>query len=115
MSLFILDTDTLTLWRYSHPVVCQHVDAQLPVDLAVTVISVEEQLSGWYTRIRQARRRDELARAYQGLVDTVKAVGRLQVLSFTEPAMIRHDQLKALRLNVGKKDLCIAAIALEVG
>jgi len=37
------------------------------------------------------------------------------VLSFTEPAIQRFEQLLTLKLNVGKMDLRIAAITLEHG
>jgi tRNA(fMet)-specific endonuclease VapC len=39
----------------------------------------------------------------------------MQILSFTEPAIARYEQLKAMKLNVAKMDLRIAAIALEAG
>jgi tRNA(fMet)-specific endonuclease VapC len=81
----------------------------------ITIISVEEQLTGWYTQLRRAKKRDLLAWLYQRLTDNVRFLARLPILSFTEPAMLRYDQLKALKLNIGKKDLCIAAITLETG
>ena len=115
MSLWVLYTDVLTLFQRSHPVVCQHCALHPPAELAITVISVEEQFLGWYTPLRRARARDELATAYQGLTDFTSFVSRVQVLSFTEPAILRYEQLKALKLNIGKKDLRIAAIALEQG
>jgi tRNA(fMet)-specific endonuclease VapC len=115
MSLYVLDTDTLSLWQLKDPVVCQRVKAHPPKDVMITVISIEEMLSGWYSRLRRARRRDELARVYQRLTDAVQSLSGLQILSFTEPAMLRYDQLRAMKLNVGKKDLCIAAIVLEFG
>jgi tRNA(fMet)-specific endonuclease VapC len=96
---FVLDTDTFTLLRKSHPNVTLRCAAQAAIDMALTVITVEEQLSGWYTSLRRATRRDEIA--------------RLKILSFTEPAILRYESLKALRLNIGKQDLRIAAIALE--
>ena len=37
------------------------------------------------------------------------------LLAFPESAILRFEQLVALRLNVGKMDLRIAAIALEYG
>ncbi len=71
MTLYILDTDTLSLLQHGHPKVSQECAARRPSDLAITVISVEEQLSGWYTVLRKSRRPEDLARAYQRLVDTV--------------------------------------------
>lgn len=115
MSLFVLDTDTLTLLQLDHPQVKQRVEAHPPNDLAIAVISVEEQLSGWYSRIRQAKTPDDLARAYQRLADRVRDLGRVAILSFTKSAILRYESLKSQKLNVKKNDLRIAAIALEHG
>ena len=68
MTPYILDTDMLSLFQQGHPKVLQQCRARPPADLAITVISVEEQLSGWYTALRKARRPDDLARAYLLLV-----------------------------------------------
>jgi tRNA(fMet)-specific endonuclease VapC len=46
MSLWVLDTDTLTLLQHNHPAVCRHAGQHAPQELAITVITVEEQLSG---------------------------------------------------------------------
>jgi len=48
-------------------VVVQHVQRIAPADLALTIISVEEQLLGWQAALRHARRPDEIARIYDGL------------------------------------------------
>jgi tRNA(fMet)-specific endonuclease VapC len=37
------------------------------------------------------------------------------IVSFTDPAINRRAELRALKLNVRKMDLAIAAIALEQG
>jgi tRNA(fMet)-specific endonuclease VapC len=113
MSLYILDTDILTLLQKKHPAVVQRVAGHDPSELAVTIISVEEQLSGWYTQLRRAKKRDALARVYLYLTRNVQSLALLQILSFTEAAIFRYERLKSLKLGVGKKDLCIAAITLE--
>ena len=65
MSVFVLDTDTLTLVIRGNELVCRRV-LQLAADqLAVSIITVEESLTGWYTQIRRARRDNDLLRAYQ--------------------------------------------------
>jgi tRNA(fMet)-specific endonuclease VapC len=115
MSLYVLDTDILTLFRQGHPAVCAHARSHPRSQVAATVISAEENLSGWYSLVRQVRRRDQLAQAYQQLAQTISFLGQMTILSFTEPAILRYDQLKAMRLNVAGKDLRIAAIALECG
>jgi hypothetical protein len=46
VSIFVLDSDILSLHRHGDPVVAQHVLAHPATDLAITVITVEEQLAG---------------------------------------------------------------------
>ena len=115
MSLFVLDTDHLTLYYHGDPIVVRRVDAQPSTQLAISVITVDEQLAGWYTLARRARRPDEIARAYAHLGDAVVRLARWRILPYTESAIARVAALKALRLNVRLMDLRIASIALENG
>jgi tRNA(fMet)-specific endonuclease VapC len=55
MTPYVLDTDTLTLFQENHPVVVRQVVQHPRAELAVTILSVEEQLSGWYTRLPRAK------------------------------------------------------------
>ena len=55
MTLYVLDTDTLTLAQRGHAEVSRRIDAIDSGQLVITVMSVEEQLSGWYTMLRRAR------------------------------------------------------------
>ena len=113
MSLFVLDTDMLSHLQRGHPRVAAQCAARRPDELAITVISLEEQLSGWYTLVRQTKKPDELVSAYQSLIDSVKFLSRLTILPLTLPALGRFQQLVTLRLNVGRMDLRIASIVLE--
>ncbi|HYV37443.1 MAG TPA: type II toxin-antitoxin system VapC family toxin [Gemmataceae bacterium] len=115
MSLHILDTDIMTLYQHGHPRVVHNVLAHPAAQLAIAVISVEEELTGWYTKLRQARKRDQIARVYQRLASAVPFFARFQILSFTEAAIMRYESLRAVHRNVGKNDLRISAIALENG
>jgi tRNA(fMet)-specific endonuclease VapC len=115
MSLYVLDTDVLSLHQDGHPVVTRNVESHPPQEVALSVISVEEQLTGWYSRLRRTRKRDLLAQLYQRLATNVMALSGLPILSFTEPAILRYEKLQKLKLNVGKNDLRIAAITLENG
>ncbi len=113
MTLHVLDTDILTLFQEGHAAVHARVSSCNPAELAITIISVEEQLSGWYRRLRQARKQAELARVYQRLTTAVQSLARLKIFSYTEPAIQRNEILRKLKLNVRKMDLRIAAIVLE--
>ena len=115
MNLYILDTDSLTLYQHGSAAIDSRVRRLSPGELAVTVISVEEQIAGRFARLRRAQPPDQLARAYQRLADTVTMLSRLAILSFTEPAIARYEQLAALKLKVGKMDFRIAAVTLEHG
>jgi len=113
MRLHVLDTDTLSLLQERHAIVLARVAACPPDDLAITVVSVEEQLSGWYRLLRRAQKPEELAKVYDRLTVAVRSLSRLPILSFSEAAIYRAKSLQASKLNVRKMDLCIAAIALE--
>src|SRR6516225_9206067 len=55
VSLFLLDTDHLTLYQMGHPQVLINVARHLTDQLAVSVITVEEQLTGWQRALHQAK------------------------------------------------------------
>ena len=113
MSLFVLDTDHLSLFRFGHERVAARIALQPPAEVAITIISVEEQLRAWYTLIRKARDADRRARGYQGLYEVVEEVRLFRVLPFELPAIERYDELRKQLPRQGKMDLSIAAITLE--
>ncbi len=115
MSLHILDTDTVTLFQDGHPTICKRAREHPQTELAITVLSVEEQLSGWYTALRRAKRIDRLAWAYRRLAENVHFLSRVYVVAFDEAAILHYQELTKLKLRVRKMDLRIAATVLENG
>ncbi|WP_088253349.1 type II toxin-antitoxin system VapC family toxin [Fimbriiglobus ruber] len=113
MSLFVLDTDILTLYYHGDQSVVRRVNSRPASELAISVMTVDEQLTGWYTLTRQARKPEQTARAYAQLGEAVVRLARWSILPYTEAAIARVANFKSLRLNVGLMDLRIAAIALE--
>jgi tRNA(fMet)-specific endonuclease VapC len=111
--MYILDTDMLTLFQEGHAAVLRQVAAHPANELAITVLSVEEQLSGWYTRLRRAKNPKQLAMAYERLATNVRFLSGLQILNFDEPAIGRYEGLGKLKLKIRKMDLRIAAVVLE--
>ena len=71
MSLYVLDTDIVTLYRRGHEAVMRHALLHTPEELAITAITVEEQLSGWYALLRRAKTSADLTRIYDRRVETV--------------------------------------------
>jgi tRNA(fMet)-specific endonuclease VapC len=115
MTLYVLDTDMLTLLEDGHPTVGQRFLQHRPEETATTVLTVEEQLSGWYTEVRKAKRPERLAWAYRRLADTVSFLADLQILTYDEQAMQRYEQLRKAKIKIGRMDLRIAAVVLERG
>lgn len=113
MPAYLLDTDIVTLWAVRHPLVVARVDAQQIGSVATTVLTVEEQLTGWLTSLRQAK--DDRARAYRRMALATAALGRLPIETCSRASLDRFDLLRSAKLNVGPYDLRIAAIALEAG
>jgi tRNA(fMet)-specific endonuclease VapC len=113
MSLFILDTDTLSNYCRGHANTVRAVDSRPPSEIAISVITIDEQLSGWYTLTRQAREPVDIARAYAMLGEAVVQLAEWPILPYTEAAIERASAFNKQRLNVRKMDLRIAAIALE--
>lgn len=113
MSLYVFDTDTLTLYRQGHPAISRNVILHLADELATTVINVEEQLSGWFTMLRRVKQPPDEARAYQEMADSVQLLATFIILPYSVAAIVKYEQLLAMKLNVRKMDLRIAAVVLE--
>jgi tRNA(fMet)-specific endonuclease VapC len=113
MNLYILDTDIISLYQHDHPVVVANIQKHPLSELAITVFTVEEQLSGWHNELRKAKKRAALAAVYERMAQTVIFLGHMPIISFTESTIDRYENLKRLKLKVKKTDLRIAAIALE--
>ncbi len=115
MSLYIFDTDTLTLYERMNPAVVRNVFYHLADDIRVSSITVEEQLAGWFGALRSARTPQQIEAAHVRLSAAVRLLSNWDIVPFTAPAEARYQSLLKQRLNVGGNDLRIAAIALEVG
>ena len=113
MSFALLDTDSLTLFQHGPSPLEERVTAALPNGLATTVISVQEQLVGWQAFLRSTKTDAQLAYAYQNLTNNVRTLSGIHIVTFSEAAIRRYNALLAMKLNIGKMDLRIAAIALE--
>ena len=64
MSVIVLDTNILSLYQRGDSDITSKVNAHPAQELAITVITVEEELAGWYNLLRKVRDPDALAIAY---------------------------------------------------
>jgi tRNA(fMet)-specific endonuclease VapC len=115
MAVYLLDTSTLTLLQRGHPQVTAALTTHSGDIVGVTSVTVDESLGGWYSLLRKAKTAADEARAHALLADAVGLLGRFPIFPLTEPALDRFNTLVRLKLNVGRMDLRIAALALETG
>jgi tRNA(fMet)-specific endonuclease VapC len=115
MSLWILDTDHISLWQTNHPVIPQKLAQIDPQDFAVTIVTLEEQMRGRLSEINSARSDAAVVAGYRHLQATEQFFGALNVLPFSDKAQELFQRLRKQRVRIGTRDLRIAAIALSVG
>lgn len=113
MAIYVLDTDSLSLYGRDHPKILALMQANSE-QLATTAITVEEQVRGRLAQIAEAKTKnsDALSNAYQRLVETVMLLSEFPILQYNANAHIIYQSLKAQRIKVGTQDLRIASIAL---
>lgn len=114
MSLYILDTDHVSLFQYQHPLVTQRIYRTAPNEIAVTIVTLEEQLYGRLNRIRRAKTLEALVFAYGKLRTTWDFFNTINLLDFTEEAYAHYTNLIHQKIRIGTQDLRIAAIALSI-
>jgi len=113
MTLYILDTDHISLQQRAHPVIMQRLQAIGNDDsVAVTIITVEEQIRGRLEIIRRYRGSPLQIAAYEAFQQTVRYFAIWHVLGFTQEAFEQFLALRHQHIRIGSQDLRIAAITL---
>ncbi len=105
MSLYILDTDHISLFQYRHPQVTQKIISTTPEQIAVTIISLEEQLYGRLNKIRRGKNLEALVSAYSKLQATWDFFNTVNMLNFTEEAKNNFSNLINQKIRIGTQDL----------
>jgi tRNA(fMet)-specific endonuclease VapC len=111
MTLYIFDTDHLSLYGRSHPTILTKLNTTSAL-LSTTVVNAEEQLRGRLAQISEAKDEDKQAIAYQWLTETMTFLSAFQVLQYTTQAQAIYQTLRTNRIRVGTQDLRIASIVL---
>ncbi|AFY35217.1 type II toxin-antitoxin system VapC family toxin [Calothrix sp. PCC 7507] len=114
MTLWVLDTDHISLLQRGHPVVISKVSAVNPSEISVTIITIVEQMYGRLDVIKRAKSKQELVTAYALLKETFNRLCQGNILDFDEAAFDIYSQLLIAKIRIGTQDLRIAAIALSV-
>lgn len=113
MTLFVLDTDHLSLYQRGVEPLLSRLLSHSPDELAITIITIEEQLRGRLAQIRKATSAAHLSECYRWLGETVDQLSRLPTLYFDDSAATTYERLLSQKIRIGTQDLRIAAIALS--
>jgi len=113
--LYVLDTDTVSLIQRGREIVRRRIERTPPEQIAVTLITVAEQMRGWLADIHRAKEgMPALIYAYQRLQKTVNYYSDLTILPFDEAAETELAELRKQKIRISTQDLRIAAITLSV-
>jgi tRNA(fMet)-specific endonuclease VapC len=114
--VFILDTDHLTFLEHGQSVEAERLRKRLSIlgdaDVAVTIVSFEEQTRGWLAYLARARTLTQQVDAYARLRRLVENYRVIPLLDFDAEAAAEFQRLTRSRLRIGTMDLKIAAISL---
>jgi tRNA(fMet)-specific endonuclease VapC len=113
--IYLLDTDHVTLEQHGHPVVSARVRRAGPSQVAISVITVEEQLRGWLAVIRGAATAQKCTAAYTQLRTAVAYFASFTLLDYTMAADALVVDLRRQGVRIGTQDVRVAAIALTRG
>ena len=111
MTLYILDTDHLSLYGRNHPTIIAKLLSN-QVQLTTTAINVEEQLRGRLAQVAEAKNTNNLSNAYQRLTETVLLLSEFNTLQYDTTSSEIYQKFKIQRIRVGTQDLRIASIAI---
>ncbi len=115
MTLYVLDTDHLSLYERNHPSVSKRIrqSRQSVLNrLATTIVTTEEQCAGRLAQIRKATTSQSRTEAYARLKKTVVLFSEIIILDYDLNADDLFYTLRQARIRVGTQDLRIAAITL---
>lgn len=110
--MIILDTDVLTVVQRGESREYERLAERLDTadeDIAVTIISIEEQMRGWLAFIARAKSSLQLVKAYAKLHELLDDFTSRPVIDFDETCTAKFDLLVHAKTRVGTMDLKIAA------
>lgn len=114
MASYVLDTNSLTFLKYKHLRLLGAVQRHDEDVIAVTTVNVDEYLTGWYSRYRKVRTAQQKATASSGLAEAILILRQFDIWPETETSLLQADRFVKSKLNIGKMDIRIATIALEL-
>ena len=118
--MLLLDTDLISLVQDKSGRASEKLNKRLEEAaeshvIAVSIVSLEEQMRGWLAYLAAARTIDRQIVGYRRLHEALDAYSSRILVDFDERAAAQYQQLVRGRIRIGTMDLRIAAIALANG
>ena len=117
MTLFILDTDSASLYLAGNQQLIHRVTQEVP-NVVTTIVTVQELFNGWAGRVNDPAEVNNLVRIYGRLWQTTEFLKTIEILTFSELANTYHQKIilehKILAKKRLEKGIRIAAITLSV-
>jgi tRNA(fMet)-specific endonuclease VapC len=114
-AMYLLDTDHISLLDRGGPE-AQNIRARLSAlsvgEVAVSIVSYEEQMRGWLAHIARLRGVDRQITGYLKLEQMLRYYCDTPLLPFDDRVLEQFQRLWVARLRIGTMDLKIAATAL---
>ncbi len=111
--MIILDTDVLSIVQRAEGLEYERVLERLDAsgdEVAVSIISFEEQMRGWLAYTAKARASKQQIRGYARLHALIEDFTTRPVLDFDQSCAAEFERLAQSKLRIGTMDLKIAAI-----
>lgn len=112
MALYVLDTDHLSLMQRGNKIISNKLLSIASSELAITIISWEEQLRGWLAVINKVNSGEQLIKAYQQLKLATLSFSQLNILDYNHQSDQLFDQFRKQKIRIGTQDLRIATIVI---
>ncbi len=114
--MILLDTDHITVLRYVDDPRSVRLKNRLRIavetdDIATTIITVEEQMRGWLTRLHAERNIHQQIFWYEKLFGLLGFFQSWNIALFDDSSMRQFLKLRGQRIRIGTQDLKIASIA----
>lgn len=110
MSLYVLDTDHVSLQQREDKSVIAKIHSLDGHTIAVTVVTVQEQMRGRLAQLGEPG--VNLPFVYGLLQASTAYFCRVPILPFDTSAQLHYQNLRLRRIRIGVQDMRIAAIAL---
>lgn len=115
MTVYILDTDHLSLHQAGFEPLRAHFLKIPSEQIVITIITAEEVTRGRLAQVSQATKPQERLMAYHWLNRTLEFLCNFTMLKFDVQAEAYFQMLRDQKIRIGTQDLKIAAIALSQG